>query len=66
MHFFIIGKCFIYKNQKTFIDNSFRTLARNRIRRAFYSYGQLPDTHKRLVPNYESHLAQLLKCIDQK
>ncbi len=44
----------------------FRTLARNRIRRAFYSYGQLPEAHKRLVPTYETHLAQLLKCIDRK
>jgi hypothetical protein len=43
-----------------------RTLARNRIRRAFYSYGRLPDAHKRLVPKYEAHLAQLLQCIDRK
>ncbi|CAF4925215.1 unnamed protein product, partial [Rotaria socialis] len=44
----------------------YRTSARNRVRRAFYSYGRLPEAHKRLVPKYESYLSQLLKCIDQK
>ncbi|CAM4920400.1 unnamed protein product [Rotaria socialis] len=43
----------------------YRTSARNRVRRAFYSYGRLPEAHKRLVPKYESYLSQLLKCIDQ-
>ena len=41
------------------IDNLFRTIARNRIRRAFYSYNQLSDAHKRLVPKYETYLGQL-------
>ncbi|CAF3505224.1 unnamed protein product [Adineta steineri] len=43
----------------------YKTLARNRVRRAFYSYNRLSDSHKNLVSNYETHLAQLLKCIDR-
>jgi hypothetical protein len=67
VHFFIIGKIFKFSYYSSnLVSNLFSTLARNRIRRAFYSYGQLPDVHKRLVPNYETHLGQLLKCVDRK